>query len=138
MTAGLPRAVAHADITCTAVPWQAYGSLWDGPRFYMRVRGGRASLGFGATHDEAVTDATFGDRWLDGAEQQMFYPTDGEAWALFDRLLAQHSIRRARLVTSPDMPCNVAVCAKGRTPATCPVAEALQDSPSDSTGRQAP
>jgi hypothetical protein len=81
----LPRAVAEARITCPSYPWQAEGRLWDGPWFYCRIRSGRASLGLGASHEEAVSDGVWGDRIIDGVP---WVPTDSEAWALFDRLLA--------------------------------------------------
>ena len=79
----LPRAVAEARITCSASPWQAEGRLWDGPRFYMRVRSNRATLGLGATHHDAVLDSLEGSAVIDAP----FSPTDAEAWALFDLLL---------------------------------------------------
>jgi hypothetical protein len=92
-TRELPRAVAEARITCTSCPWQAEGRIWDGPRFYLRIRSGRASLGFGVNDDAAAEDAMWGarhvfDREFGGAHEVPWAPTDAEAWALFDVLLA--------------------------------------------------
>jgi len=86
----LPRAVAEARVTCHAVPWQAEGRLWDGPWFYFRIRSGRASLGFGATVQDAVADSFHRRLLIDagegGNDEVPFSPTDAEAWALFDKL----------------------------------------------------
>ena len=89
----IPRAVAEHKVTCTASPWQAQGRLWDGPVFYLRLRSGVASLGFGATHDEAVADATWGERhWQDFDDGELWHPTDDQAWAWFERLLAMRRL----------------------------------------------
>ena len=85
----LPRAVAEAEITCQSAPWQAEGRLWDGPIFYLRIRSEVASLGFGSTLDEAIDDAIDGTRSTCACDHHVpWVPTDDEAWALFDVLLA--------------------------------------------------
>lgn len=47
-------AVASLDHTCEACPSQWEGTLDDGTHFYVRYRGARLRIGFGATLNEAV------------------------------------------------------------------------------------
>jgi len=69
-----PDAIAHLEQTCFACPSQWEGRLEDGTEFYVRFRGNRLRIGFGATFKEAV-DHGIG---MDGLEPHLtFCPPGG-------------------------------------------------------------
>lgn len=72
MNARFAGMVADHRRTCSACPTQYEGTLVDGRTFYFRFRFARATLGVGATIDQAVCDPAetcigYGDHPMDGS-----------------------------------------------------------------------
>jgi hypothetical protein len=78
--------IATAERTCLGCPEQYEGQLRDGRYFYYRFRWGTATLGLGATIDEAVADPFEAGAYL-GDDLRGFFNDDWERDNTFGDLL---------------------------------------------------
>ena len=87
--------IATTQCTGFACPEQHEGTLIDGRVFYYRLRFSRATLGVGATLDDAVQDG-----WTrPHAIYNVLSPLDGEPEGIMARIPDLHEVSRGRLLT---------------------------------------